>query len=280
MSLVRIDTVSPVGFVGLGNMGLAMARNILSSGRCVIAWSPVESERLRFGAAGGQTVDNLADMAHVPVVLSMVFDDNAVSSIATGPGGLATILAPGSIHVTMETIAPPLARQLTNTYAAAGKLHLSAPVFGQPEIAAAAQLQLICSGPDAVYEAVEPILKTLGNPRWIGTEPEQALMLKLMGNNMIFVIMELAYEAFSLLAKAGISDRLAQEILMSGLLQSPFIKNYTDWFIANPGKPPPFDVHPIPRKDSKLLVEAAARVGIDLSLVNVVHDKIMAAVAN
>lgn len=263
-----------IGFVGIGNMGLPMAKNILASGRRVVAWSRSADECAAFAAAGGEVVESLADIHHLPVVLSIVFDDGAVRDIVFGPGGLLHGLDSHAIHVNMETISPALARQVTQAYAAKGIRHLTSPVFGPPQWAAARELKFNCSGAREVYEQVEPVLAAMGRSHWFGPEPEQGLMVKLMGNNMIFTLMELVHEAFTLLGRCGIKEEEIKHMLIERLFQSPIMTRHAEYFAQNPGKPPPFSSNAIPRKDNALCMELATSLGVELPLVNIVSEMI------
>lgn len=267
---------APIGFIGLGQMGLPMAKNLLASGKRVVAWSRSSEERAAFQGSGGEVVESLAEIGECSTVFSIVFDDDAVQDIALAPGALAATLAPGSIHIAMETISPKLARAVTDAYAARGVLHLSAPVFGPPHVAAAAGLKFNCSGPAAAYQSVEPLLAAMGSSYWFGPEPEQALMVKLMGNNMIFTIIELLHEAFGFLGAGGIKETDIREMLVERLFQSPIITGYAQFFVDNPGAKPPFDANPIPRKDNRLCLEMAESMGMDLSLVSLVRTRMEA----
>lgn len=269
------DNNTPVGFVGLGQMGLPMARRILKSGREVLGWSRSPDEREAFHKAGGTVVETLAEIGRCSTVLSIVFDDDAVRSIVFGPEGLAQTLAEQGRYVAMETISPSLARQVSGELATKGVRHVSAPVFGPPHVAAAAELKFNCSGPFEAYQAIEPLLATMGSSFWFGPEPEQALMVKLMGNNMIFAIIELIYEAFGFLSAGRVKEEDTKQMLIDRLFESPIISGYAKFFCDNPGARPPFDANPIPRKDNMLCLDMAERLGVDLSLVSLVRDKML-----
>ena len=265
--------LEPVGFVGLGQMGLPMANNLLRAGHRVIAWSREAKERDAFVALGGAVVDRIADLEACPLVMSIVFDDAAVRAITLDEGGLLQTLQAGAIHVAMETISPTLAREVSGAYTERGIRHLTAPVFGPPHVAQAADLKFNCSGPKAVYDAVEPILTQLGKPFLFGERPEQGLMVKIMGNNMIFTIIELMHECFTLLSAAGLEADSIRSMLIDRLFQSPIMNGYAQFFVDNPGALPPFNANPIPRKDNGLCIELARELNIAVPLIEVVKAR-------
>ena len=267
---MTVTPLSPVALVGLGAMGSAMASHILASGRPVLGWARDAEAREKFATMGGTVVANLADLAAAPVVVSMVFDDAAVRDVALGPNGFVEALKPGAIHVVMATISPALSRALHDAHSARGQRYLAAPVFGVPEAAAIAGLSITCSGPIDAYQAVEPILATMGKSRWIGSEPEQAMMLKLMGNNVIFAAAAMVREMFELLRAGGIKDIDAKELIIDKFFPSPIYAGYVKRYQDQPlfGEAPP-----IVRKDNRLCLEAAEALGINLPLVRCMYEQ-------
>jgi 3-hydroxyisobutyrate dehydrogenase-like beta-hydroxyacid dehydrogenase len=263
--------MSPIGFVGLGKMGSVMAANILRSGRPVIGWDRRPEALAPLAKAGGTAAASLSDFASAPVVFSIVYDDDATRDITFGQTGLLNALKPGAIHVAMASISPSLSRVLSDAHSAKGQHYLAAPVFGRPEAAAAAALMINCSGSHDAYQAVEPILATMGSARWLGTEPEKALLLKIMGNNMIFAAVESVREMFRFLRAGGIKDADAKEILIDKLLGGPIFMSYAQRYLEDPEST---NLNAMVGKDNRLCLEAAAAMNVDMPLVRFLHDEI------
>src|SRR4051812_2283519 len=118
-----------VGFIGLGKMGIAMARNLAKAGHNVRAWnrSPVD-------AAGLTLVKSAGEAFQADAVFTMLSDDAAIRAVVLD-GGLLKDALQGSIHVGCSTISIDFAEELTTRHAEAGIGYLSAPVFGRPEVA-------------------------------------------------------------------------------------------------------------------------------------------------
>lgn len=171
-------------------------------------------------------------------------------------------MAPGAIHVAMETISPRLAGELSKAHAGRGQRFLAAPVFGRPEAAAKGELAIMCSGPAEVFHAVNAILSAAGATRWIGPEPEQAMLVKLIGNHMILTIGELLAEVFGFLRAGGVDAQNAKSALMDELMPrvlAGYAKRLADELdAARPAGTA------IGRKDNKLVVDAARDLGVDL----------------
>src|SRR5260221_1574861 len=128
--------IMQIGFIGLGAMGAAIARNLLESGHdlCVFNRSPARAEPLRL--AGATVAASPAQAARsADVVFSMVADDAALASVTFGEMGIAAGLKPGGLHISMSTIGVATAQDLTAQHRAAGLGFVSAPGFGRPDAA-------------------------------------------------------------------------------------------------------------------------------------------------
>jgi len=253
-----------VGIVGLGGIGGAVAGHVLASGRPMIGWARRPESLEEFAGRGGRVAASLAGLGVAEVVISVVFDDEALRDIAFGPGALLEAMAPGTVHVAMETVSPRLARELHDAHAARGQRFLAAPVFGRPEAAARAELAIMCAGPEKTFRAVDAILSTAGQTRWVGPEPEQAMLIKLIGNHMILTFGELLAEVFAFLRAGGVGAHEAKSALMDELMPRVFA-GYVQRFTDEPDAKRPAG-SAIGRKDNALLIEAARDLGVDLAI--------------
>src|SRR3569623_239560 len=120
-----------VGFIGLGKMGIAMARNLAKAGHNVRAWnrSPVE-------APGLSLVKTAREAFQADIVFTMLSDDAALRAVVLD-GGLLEDAPKGLVHVGCSTISIACAEELTKRHASAGVGYISAPVFGRPDVAEA-----------------------------------------------------------------------------------------------------------------------------------------------
>ena len=144
----RRPVLGEIGFVGLGHMGMAMAANLISAGRRVIAYIRRPDQIAGLEAPSLRTTTDFSDLLDCKVVISMLPDDNAVREIVCGRkdiglGGLAAGLMPGAIHLSMSTISTAAAVQLASEHARNGQGYVAAPVFGNPDAAKARQLFII-----------------------------------------------------------------------------------------------------------------------------------------
>ena len=267
---VATHTSAPIGFIGMGRMGTVMARHILASGRSVIGWDRRSEALEPLVAAGGIAASTISDLAAASIVISIVFDDEGTREITFGPEGLINTLAPGAVHVVMASISPALSRVLSEAHEAKGQQYLAASVFGRPEAAEAAALLVNCSGSSATYQTLEPIFATMGRSQWVGPEPEQAMLLKTIGNSMIYTSVELLREMFAFLRAGGIDERKAKELLVDTLFSGQIFSGYADRYIADPNSTKMTD---IAFKDRRNCLDAAEQMGVHLPLVQFLRDQ-------
>src|ERR1700733_11050283 len=171
------------GFIGLGHMGSAMAKNLLRAGHDVTVFdrSPGKSRSLL--ELGAHEAADIAGACHGEVVITMLTDDVAVADTVWGEGGVIASLAQGAIHISMSTISVALSRRLAQAHRQAGQRYVAATVMGRPDMAAAGKLFIIAAGDPATVDTCEPLFNVLGQKTSrIGPEPSAANLVKLTGN--------------------------------------------------------------------------------------------------
>jgi len=268
-----------VGFVGLGNMGSAMARSLLRAGHRVTVFnrSPAPAEAL--AREGALVAPSAADAASGGVVLSMLADDHAVESVTLGANGILQGLPSGGVHVSMSTIGVDLVERLASAHADAGQTLVSAPVFGRPEAAAKAQLVVAAAGAPAALARIRPALEAVGRKLVVlGATPAQANAVKLAGNYLIVCAIEALAESTAFLAKSGVDPAAFVELMTGSLFASPAYQTYGSIIVERRFSPAGFKV-PLGLKDVRLLLRAAERVEAPLPFASVVRDQFLSALA-
>ena len=214
---IRFAPPASVAFVGLGNMGRAMARNLLASGIPLMVWNRTASKGDDLVADGALRAETLADAGPAEVVMTMVSDDGALKE-ALFEGGLLDALRPGSIHVSMSTISVALAEQLSKEHARRGLALVCAPVMGRPDAAAAAKLFILAAGEEAALERCQPLFDAIGQRTFrFGSQPSAASVVKLSVNFLIAALIESLAEATVLVTKHGVDAHALVELLTSTL---------------------------------------------------------------
>ena len=267
-----------VGFVGLGAMGLPIARSLLKTPHTITVYNRTRSRAEPLRAEGAQLAASVAAASRGDVVMTMLEDDPAVEATVFGADGMLDALPPGGIHVSLSTISTALSRRLAEAHAGRSQSYVAAPVFGRPDAAAAQRLLVVAAGPAAAVERVRPLLEAIGRKVFVtGTEPAAANTLKLAGNFVIVAAIETLGEAFALLRKSGVEPELFMEIVNDNLFQSPVLANYGAIIARERFEPAGFKLR-LGLKDVRLVLEAAQARGVPMPLAGLVRDQFDAAV--
>ena len=269
-----------LALIGLGQMGAGIAHNLLKAGHDVTVHNRSANKAEALLAAGAKWADTPRAAAQgAEAVLTMVADDNALLGITQGESGLLAGLAPGAVHVSMSTVSPALIEQLALTHEAAGAGLIAAPVFGRPDVAAAGKLTVVASGADWAVQKVRPALEAVGAKLFeIGTQPQQAALLKLIGNFLISSVIEGLGEGAALAQKAGIAPEKLIEVLTSTLFNAPVYHTYGGIIAQGKYRPAAFSL-PLGAKDNRLVLQAAEALNVPMPFASVVRDKFVQAQA-
>jgi len=270
-----------IGFVGLGRMGTAMAKNLAAAGRQVIACVRRPQQMGTLLALGLQPTTNLADLFHCEVVISMLPDDEAVREVACGRQGhegLAAGLRPGAIHLSMSTISTAAASQLASAHARCGQGYVAAPVFGNPDAAKARQLFIVAAGAPTDVERCQPLLDQLGQRTFVvGDDPAHANLMKLMGNMLTATALEMLGETVALMRKRGLDPARFVELMTSTMFGGRVHRIYGERIVAQ-DYIAGFAL-PLALKDVRLALAEAENASVPMPSVSVVRDRMMAAIA-
>ena len=151
-----------IGFIGLGRMGAGMAANLVAAGHEVTVYNRSPAKVHALVARGARGADQIADTCRGEVVVTMLADDAAVEAVVFGDGGVLANLGDRAIHVSSSTISVALSERLAAAHGAAGQRFLAAPVFGRPEVAAAAKLFIVTAGPADAIAVCSPLFEAMG----------------------------------------------------------------------------------------------------------------------
>jgi len=269
-----------VGFIGLGRMGSAMARNLLRAGHEVVVFNRSREKAEALAADGARIADSPASACGmVEAVMTMLGDDDAVEQVVFGETGVAAALPAGTTHISCSTISVALAKRLAAQHGARGQKYLSAPVFGRPEAAAGKSLLVVAAGPQVLVEYCRPLFEAIGRQTFvIGSEPFQANALKLCGNFMIAAALEAFSEAFATLHKADVPAHTFLEV-MNMLFGSPLYANYGRMIADQKFEPAGFALR-LGLKDVRLVLEAAEEFAAPMPLASLIRDHFLSAMAH
>jgi len=268
-----------IGFIGLGNMGLPIARNLLKAGHELTVYNRTRSKAEVLASAGGQVANSFAEASKGEVVMSMLADDAALEEAALGEGGIINTLRSGGIHLSLSTISTALSRRLGKAHSARGQDFVASPVFGRPDAAQAARLVVVAAGPAEAVERARPLLEAISRQVVVlGSEQSSANAVKLAGNFLIACVLETLSEAFAFARKSGVEPAKLLEILNGSFFQSPVYENYGKIIIGEKFSPPGFALR-LGLKDARLVLAAAEEAAVPMPVASVIRDHFVSGVA-
>ena len=273
-----------VGFIGLGRMGTAMAANLAAAGCRVVAYVRHPARSAELATLGVDAVTTMDDVLECDTVITMLPDDAAVREIVFGPQlashGLAIGLAPGAIHLSMSTISPQCATDVAAEHARCGQGYVAGPVFGNPDAARARELFIIAAGALEHIERCRPLLDVLGQKTFvIGADPAAANLVKLAGNVMSAVTLEIIGEVLALARKRGVDPEVLMAILTGTMFGSRVHRIYGGRIAGQHYAAGGF-VFPLALKDVRLALAEAEAAAVPMPTVSVVRDRLLTGIAN
>lgn len=213
--------------VGLGNMGMGMAKNLLIAGFPVIGFD-LRPERGRMLAEyGGQPAESLADLAEADVVFVMVMSGAQVMDVVAGEGGLTHVLGVGATIIVSATIQPAEARAVEAALAGSGLNLIDSPVSGGQFGAEAGTLTMMVAAESSVFAANQDALNAVGDQIFhVGEEVGMGQTVKAALQALIGVSFVGIFESLALGAAAGVNGETLFKVFSSThVANTPFFKN-------------------------------------------------------
>lgn len=247
-----------VGFIGLGNLGLPMASNLLGSGYGLRVYNRTTSKAEPLVAQGAELAAEPAEtIASGGVVVTVLWDDASLEGVVMSEGFLER-LGPGGVHISMTTVSPEMAGKMATAHARHGSVYVEAPVFGRPDAAVNRKLLVPIAGPEAEKARVRPLIEAMGAEGIydFGQEIGAASLVKLIGNFLIVSAGHSMREAVSLARSCGVDPRAVVEMLTGTLFAAPIYQSYGRRIAEGPVL---FGTNPIPLKDVGLFRETASK---------------------
>lgn len=262
-----------IGFLGLGDLGLPIARNLLAAGYALKVYNRTASKAEPLVPLGVQQMFQPRDvLTRGGIVVSVVWDDAALESIVMSEGFLEQ-LGPSGIHLSMSTIAPVAAQKLAAMHAEQGCSYVEAPVFGRHEAAVARQLWICLAGPEAPKERVRPLLETVSQGIFdFGEHIGAATLVKISGNFLGAAAIQAMIEVLSLAKKSGNDPKKVIDMLSQTLFSAPIYQSYGKMIAENPEYFADRSRGPIALKDITLFEETASQVDLQAPLAHLIRN--------
>jgi 3-hydroxyisobutyrate dehydrogenase len=261
-----------IGFIGLGNMGLPMAQNLIKAGHQVegVDVSPAAIDKLR--AAGGSIAETAKIAAsRADVVITMLPSGKEVREVYLSPGGVIENANAGTLLIDSSTIDVESARAVAAAADARGLLMIDAPVSGGVGGAQGGTLTFMVGGPVAAFTRAQSILEKMGKNIVHAGGSGNGQAAKICNNMILGISMIAVSEAFVLAEKIGLDAQKLFDIASTASGQCWSLTNYCPVPGPVPGSPANRDYQPgftaaMMLKDLRLAQEAARAANVTTPL--------------
>ena len=214
-----------IAWIGIGKLGLPMAARIAAAGFDIVG-TDVSGERI--AAAKARSLPTAADSAQALGGASVVFtslpDDKTLIKAVAGAGGIIENMPATAILVETSTVSPEASAEVAVVAEKRGVAYVRSPVSGNPVSVEAGSASVLCSGPQAAFETIRPIVAAFSkSQKWLGNS-EQARYGKLAINLGVAVTSGMIAEALVMAEKGGITRHDMLEVMCESVMGSPFLK--------------------------------------------------------
>src|SRR5882757_1230652 len=214
-----------IGWIGLGNMGMPMVKNLLKAGFEVIVYNRTTAKAAPLQELGASLAGSPRELwEKADTVITMVADDVALRQVHEGPDGLLVGAGNGKTVIDMSTVSPATTKELAAKLAAKGVDYLDAPVSGSVKPAELGQLVIMVGGKKAVYEAAAPIFEKLGKASFHLGEQGSGNNAKLAINLFLSFTMQGLAEAVNFAREKGVAPAEMMAVINESAVGSAFAK--------------------------------------------------------
>jgi 3-hydroxyisobutyrate dehydrogenase-like beta-hydroxyacid dehydrogenase len=267
-----------VAFFGLGHMGQGMALRLLAGGYKLRVYNRTREKAGTLVEQGAEFfADPAAAVSTTKILVTMLSDDQAVTAVTKEE--VLKALGDGGIHLSMSTISPTTAEELSRSHAKHGNYYLACPVFGRPDAARAGKLWLCLAGEESAKGRVRSLLEVMGQGIYdFGPSPPAANVAKLAGNFLIASAIEAMAEAFCLAEKTGVDPNQVHAVLSQTLFSCPIYQNYGRIILDQNYSPPGFPLA-LGAKDMRLVRDTARHSEVSMPLASLLEDRFLQSLA-
>jgi len=264
-----------LGFVGLGNIGGAIAANLAADGHALHVHDPDAARATAAQAAGATVAGSVAAVArHAEITFVSVPTPAIMEAVA---GEWLAAAEPGAVLIDLTTNAPETVRRVGDRIAAGGRHLLEAPLTGGAPGAKARMLTFIVGGDAAVFARCQPLLATVGRAAFHLGPLGAGNVGKLVNSLFAFTTTWVSLEGLSVCAKSGIDLRTMVEMVKAGGGGNFFMDRMVEG-INERGRPTDFALD-LAAKDAGLLLDVARELGVPTPVAAEVAQALVAAKA-
>ena len=268
-----------IGFIGLGAMGAGMAANLLRAGFAVTGFDVRQAALDRLVEQGGQAAASPRAAAEgAAVLILMVVNDAQVEAVLFGADGALETLPEGATIVLSSTVAAGYVRGLGERLAARGRQLLDAPVSGGATGAAAGQLTIMASGPQAAFAAAGAALEACSKKVYrLGDQPGIGSTVKAVNQLLAGINLVTAAEGMAFGVALGADPKVLYEVIRGAAGGSWMFENRVPHMLADDYTPS--SAVDIWVKDLGLVLETGKVLKMPLPMAAAAYQVVMMAAA-
>ncbi len=266
-----------VGVIGLGSMGMGVARTLVAKGFSTHAFDLRTSARNAFANAGGTAHRNPAEMAaHCSIVIVLVVNARQTSDVLLGENGALSTLRPGSVVVASATVPPEFAASLGERLDEYGVLMIDAPVSGGAARAAKGELSIMASGAQKAFRTAKPVLDAIAAKVYrLGDTCGMGSKVKMINQLLAGVHIASACEAMALGIRAGADPKVLYEVISNSAGSSWMFQNRVPHILQ--GDYTPLSAVSIFVKDLGIVLDTARSLNFPAPLTAAAHQLYLSA---
>jgi 2-hydroxy-3-oxopropionate reductase len=263
-----------VGFIGLGIMGMPMARNLMEAGYelTVHNRSPEKAEELgKEGAAVAATPREVAENSDV--VITMLPDSPQVREVVAGEDGVLEGISEGALLIDMSTISPVVTEELAEAVKEKGASMLDAPVSGGDVGAIEGTLSIMVGGEEADFQRAKPLFEAMGKTITHVGPTGAGQVTKAANQVVVALTIEAVSEALVLGSAGGVSPEKILEVLGGGLASNKVMEVKREKFLSHTFEPGfRSELH---HKDLGIALAAGREYGVVLPVTAIVDQMLL-----
>ena len=262
-----------VGYIGVGNMGGPMCRNLIKKSNHAVSVFDLNPAAVKtctdLGATAGKSIADVTRDADI--VMTSLPMPRDVEAVTLGDNGILAHIGKGQTYIDLSTNAPSMVKKIGAAMAAKGIAMLDAPVSGGTVGAEAATIAIMVGGDRKAFDDALPVLQSFSanvihmGPLGSGT------VAKLCNNMMAFCNAAAASEAMMLGVTAGLDPAKLVQVIASSSGNSSIFKAFSERALSGKFSPPSFALN-LAHKDLHLAMELADELDVPLPLGSATHN--------
>lgn len=262
-----------VGYIGVGNMGGPMCRNLIKKSNHSVSVFDLNAAAVKtctdLGATAGKSIADVTKDADI--VMTSLPMPRDVEAVTLGDGGILANIGKGQTYIDLSTNAPSMVKKIGAAMAAKGIAMLDAPVSGGTVGAEAATIAIMVGGDKKVFDDALPVLQSFSaNVIHMG-ELGTGTVAKLVNNMMAFCNAAAAAEGLMLGVTAGLDPRKLIQVIANASGNSNAFKSFSERALKGEFTPPSFALN-LAHKDLHLAMELADELDVPLPQGSATHN--------